>query len=121
MTQFMIETLTVILFVLVFYHLPRFTALSTRTELVRDAVTALAFGGLITIIVSTGAGIQLHPKISDYFIENSVPLAHGRNVVNTILVDFREFDTFGEITVLAIAGIGVYALLRLRPRKEKTS
>jgi multisubunit Na+/H+ antiporter MnhB subunit len=41
--------------------------------------------------------------------------------VNTILVDFREFDTFGEITVLAVAGIGVYALLRLRPRKENKS
>ena len=121
MTQFMVETLTVILFVLVFYHLPRFTAFSSRLVLVRDAVTALAFGGLITVIVSIGSGIQLYPKISEYFIENSLPLAHGRNVVNTILVDFREFDTFGEITVLAVAGIGVYALLRLRPRKEKTS
>ena len=45
-------------------------------------------------------------------------LAHGRNIVNVILVDFRGFDTLGEITVLAVAGIGVYALLRLRPRKE---
>jgi multicomponent Na+:H+ antiporter subunit A len=121
MTQFMVETLTVILFVLVFYHLPRFTVFSTRLVLVRDAVTALTFGGLITIIVSVGSGIQLSPKISDYFVENSLSLAHGRNVVNTILVDFRGFDTFGEITVLAVAGIGVYALLRLRPRKEKTS
>jgi multicomponent Na+:H+ antiporter subunit A len=121
MTQFMVETLTVILFVLVFYHLPRFTVFSTRLVLVRDAVTALTFGGLITIIVSVGSGIQLYPKISDYFVENSLSLAHGRNVVNTILVDFRGFDTFGEITVLAVAGIGVYALLRLRPRKEKTS
>jgi multicomponent Na+:H+ antiporter subunit A len=121
MTQFMVETLTVILFVLVFYHLPRFTAFSTRPVLVRDAVTALAFGGLITVIVSIGSGIQLYPKISHYFVENSLPLAHGRNVVNTILVDFREFDTFGEITVLAVAGIGVYALLRLRPRKENKS
>ena len=84
-------------------------------------MTALAFGGLITIIVSIGAGIQLYPKISDYFIENSLPLAHGRNVVNAILVDFRRFDTFGEITVLAVAGIGVYALLKLRPRKENRS
>jgi multisubunit Na+/H+ antiporter MnhB subunit len=42
-------------------------------------------------------------------------------VVNTILVDFRGFDTFGEITVLAVASIGVYALLRLRPRREEES
>ena len=116
MTQFMVETLTVILFVLVFYHLPRFAILSdTPGAIARDAVMALAFGALITIIVSIGSGIQLYPKISDYFIENSLPLAHGRNIVNAILVDFRGFDTFGEITVLAVAAIGVYALLKLRP------
>jgi multicomponent Na+:H+ antiporter subunit A len=105
----------------VFYHLPRFSAFSTQMELFRDAVTALAFGALITIIVSIGAGIQLYPKISDYFIENSLPLAHGRNVVNAILVDFRGFDTFGEITVLAVAAVGVYALLKQRPRKKNRS
>jgi multicomponent Na+:H+ antiporter subunit A len=120
MTQFMVETLTVIIFVLVFYHLPRFAAVSTRLVLLRDAATALAFGGLITVIVAIGSGIQLYPKISEYFFDHSLPLAHGRNVVNVILVDFRAFDTFGEITVLAVAGIGVYALLRLRPRKENS-
>ncbi|MGH7871085.1 MAG: putative monovalent cation/H+ antiporter subunit A [Candidatus Binatia bacterium] len=114
MTQFMIETLTVILFVLVFSHLPRFAILSARLGLARDAVLALALGGLITTIVLIGSGIQLYPKISDYFIENSVALGHGRNIVNVILVDFRGFDTFGEITVLAVAGIGVYALLKLK-------
>ena len=118
MTQFMIETLTVILFVLVFYHLPRFSILSTRRALVRDALMALGFGGVITVIVSVGAGIQLYPKISDYFIDNSLSLAHGRNIVNAILVDFRGFDTFGEITVLAVAGVGVYGLLKLKPDKE---
>ena len=121
MTQFMVETLTVILFVLVFYHLPRFTAFSTRMELLRDTVTALGFGALITIIVSIGAGIQLYPKISEYFIENSLPLAHGRNVVNAVLVDFRGFDTFGEITVLAVAAVGVYALLKQRAPKKNRS
>ena len=120
MTQFLIETLTVILFVLVFYHLPRFTILSSRPVLVRDALMALGFGSLITIIVWVGSGIQLYPKISEYFIENSLSRAHGRNVVNTILVDFRGFDTLGEITVLAVAGIGVYALLKLKPAKKKS-
>lgn len=118
MTQFMVETLTVILFVLVFYHLPRFAILSSRRALVRDALMTLGFGALITIIVSIGSGLQLYPKISDYFIDNSLPLAHGRNIVNVILVDFRGFDTLGEITVLAMAGIGVYALLRLKPGRE---
>jgi multicomponent Na+:H+ antiporter subunit A len=114
MTQFMIETLTVILFVLVFYHLPRFAFLSDRFAVARDTVLAAAVGALITTIVSIGSGIQLYPKISDYFIENSLPLGHGRNIVNVILVDFRGFDTLGEITVLAVAGIGVYALLKLK-------
>jgi multicomponent Na+:H+ antiporter subunit A len=119
MTQFMVETLTVILFVLVFYHLPRFAVLSNRRAVVRDAVMAVGFGGLITVIVLIGFSIQLYPKISEYFLDNSLSLAHGRNVVNAILVDFRGFDTFGEITVLAVAGIGVYALLRLKPGKEQ--
>jgi multicomponent Na+:H+ antiporter subunit A len=47
--------------------------------------------------------------------KNSLPLGHGRNVVNVILVDFRALDTLGEITVLAIAALGVFAMLKLRP------
>jgi multicomponent Na+:H+ antiporter subunit A len=65
--------------------------------------------------------VQLHPSIAEYFIENSVPLAHGRNIVNVIIVDFRALDTLGEITVLAVAGIGVFGLLKLRRRKEQPS
>jgi multicomponent Na+:H+ antiporter subunit A len=118
MTQFMIETLTVILFVLVFYHLPRATILADRFGVARDAILALSLGGLITTIVLIGSGIQLYPKTSEYFVESSLPLGHGRNVVNVILVDFRAFDTLGEITVLAVAGIGVYALLKLKLGKK---
>jgi multicomponent Na+:H+ antiporter subunit A len=55
--------------------------------------------------------------LSEFFAERSVPDAHGRNIVNVILVDFRALDTLGEITVLALAALGIYALLRLRPRK----
>ncbi|HEY8515485.1 MAG TPA: putative monovalent cation/H+ antiporter subunit A [Candidatus Binatia bacterium] len=119
MTQFMVETLTVILLVLVFYHLRRFAVLSSWSALLRDAVVASAFGVLVTVIVFVGSAIQLAPKISSYFVEHSVDLAHGRNVVNTLLVDFRAFDTLGEITVLSVAGAGVYALLKLRPRGEQ--
>jgi multicomponent K+:H+ antiporter subunit A len=52
-----------------------------------------------------------HDSISWYFLEQSVPKGGGTNAVNVILVDFRGYDTFGEITVLGIAGIGVLALL----------
>ena len=92
-TQFMIEALTVILFVLVFHHLPRFAILSSRFTRVTDAILTLALGALITTIVLIGSGIQLYPKISTHLIENSLSLAHGRNIVNVILVDFRGFDT----------------------------
>jgi multicomponent Na+:H+ antiporter subunit A len=118
MTQIMVESLTVILFVLVFYHLPRFGNFSSGAVRMRDAAVAVSAGALITAIVIAAAGTQLHPKISEYFSENSATLAHGRNIVNVILVDFRGLDTLGEITVLAIAAIGVFALLKLRLAKE---
>ena len=112
-TQFLIESLTVILFVLAFYHLPRFASFSPRRARLRDAVIALLAGGLMTALVLSAVGVQLFPSIVTYFNESALPLAHGRNVTNVILVDFRGLDTLGESTVLAIAAIGVYALLKL--------
>lgn len=114
MTQFLIESLTVILFVLAFYHLPNFAQLTPRRERLRDVIIAIVTGCLMTIFVFVASGIQIHPSISQFFVENALPLAHGRNIVNVILVDFRGLDTLGEITVLAIAGLGVFALLKLR-------
>lgn len=114
MTQFLIESLTVILFVLAFYHLPNFAQLTPKRERLRDVGIALITGSLMTTFVFVASGIQIHPSISQFFVENSLPLAHGRNIVNVILVDFRGLDTLGEITVLGIAGLGVFALLKLR-------
>jgi multicomponent Na+:H+ antiporter subunit A len=115
MTQFLIETLTVILFVLVFYHLPSEKDVSKVRVRLRDAAVAMVTGSIMTALVLIAVQTDLHPTISGYFFENSVPEAHGRNVVNVILVDFRGLDTLGEITVLAVAAVGVYALLKLRP------
>jgi multicomponent Na+:H+ antiporter subunit A len=114
MTQVLVDTLTVILFVLVFHHLPHFARLSSSAARVRDAVIALSFGALMTALVLTTNNVQFHEPISKYFAEQSVPKGHGHNIVNVILVDFRALDTLGEIVVLALAGIGVYSLLRLR-------
>jgi len=113
MTQFLIESLTVILFVLAFYHLPQFTQLSSKGSRIRDVLIALLAGGLMTALVLSATGVLFYPSISDFFVENALPLGHGRNIVNVILVDFRAFDTMGEITVLGIAAIGVYVLLKL--------
>jgi len=112
-TQFLVETLTVILFVLVFYHLPETRVVSGGTARWRDAALAASAGALMTALVFVGTP-ENHPPISAYFAEHSVSEAHGRNVVNVILVDFRGLDTLGEITVLATAAVGVYALLKLR-------
>jgi multicomponent Na+:H+ antiporter subunit A len=121
MTQFLIETLVVILFVLVFYLLPRFTLLSPPRARLRDGAVALLAGGMMSVLIMFATSVQLHPPISGYFAEHSVPGAHGHNIVNVILVDFRALDTLGEITVLAVAAMGVYALLRLRLAKDKGS
>ena len=56
--------------------------------------------------------------ISTYFIENSYKLAGGDNIVNVILVDFRGFDTLFEITVLAIAALGIYGLLKVKHKEN---
>ena len=118
MTQFLVETLTVILFVLVFYHLPESNVISRATSRVRDATVAAAVGVLMSALVLIAADAQYYPSISAYFSEHSLSEGHGRNIVNVILVDFRALDTLGEITVLAVAGVGVYALLKLRPQKD---
>lgn len=114
-TQLLVETLTVILLVLVLFRLPRFVRLSTPLERVRDAVVAGSVGSLITLLILSAWSVDQFMPISLYMIENSVPLAHGRNIVNVILVDYRALDTLGEIFVLSLAAIGVVAMLKLRP------
>ncbi|WP_148253531.1 putative monovalent cation/H+ antiporter subunit A [Aidingimonas lacisalsi] len=111
-TQLLVETLTVILLILVLFRLPRFATLSTPLERVRDVVVALATGSLITLLILAVISGEQLPSISEYMVANSVPLGHGHNIVNVILVDFRALDTLGEIFVLALAAIGVYAMLR---------
>lgn len=115
MTQFVVETLTVILFVFAFYYLPRFGVLSPPASRLRDAVISLAVGGVVAALILGANAVLWGEKISQYFLETSYLEGHGRNVVNVILTDFRALDTLGEITVLAVAGTGVFALLKLRP------
>jgi multicomponent Na+:H+ antiporter subunit A len=117
MTQFVVEALTVILFVLVFYDLPPSRTSSPPAARRRDAMLAVTGGLIMGVLVLVATTVQIQPTIAGYFVEHSLPAAHGRNVVNVILVDFRAADTLGEISVLAIAGVGVYALLKLRPRR----
>jgi multicomponent Na+:H+ antiporter subunit A len=112
MTQFAIETLTVLLFVLVLYRLPRFAQYTTRRERAADIVIAGAVGLVMTLIVLAAVALPHPTDLASFFAENSLAAANGRNVVNVILVDFRSLDTLGEIVVLAIAAIGVFTLMR---------
>jgi multicomponent Na+:H+ antiporter subunit A len=115
MTQFLIETMTVILFVWVIYRLPKLTGESTGARRIRNALVAIASGVLMSILVLVALSVQEGSRLAGFFAENSFILAHGRNIVNVIIVDFRGLDTLGEITVLSLAGVGVYTLLKLKP------
>ncbi len=115
LTQLLVETLTVIILLLVFYFLPRF--FEDRSPLPnrwRDVGIAAGVGSLVTVLVILAVPIDLSPTISSFYVENSLAKAYGANIVNVILVDFRGLDTLGEITVLTIAALGVTGLLKLR-------
>lgn len=114
MTQFSIDTLTVILFVLVLYRLPKYLSLSDYKMRLRDGVLSLALGTIICVLALQVLAEPANNEIGDFYAKNAYLLAHGKNVVNVILVDFRGTDTLIEISVLAIAAIGVFGLLKLR-------
>ena len=113
-TQIIVETLTVVIFVIVLQKLPRFAKLSSRLTKIRDLIIALSFGTVMTILALKAIHVEFNRPISDFFIENSLDKAFGKNIVNVVLVDFRALDTLGEITVLAIAALGVFVLLKRR-------
>lgn len=114
MTQLVIETLTVILLVLAFYHLPPFRVRTAARTQLFGLLPAGLVGLLMALLTLAANRAHLAPKISDFFSANSWTSAYGKNIVNVILVDFRALDTLGEITVLVIAGLGAIALLKLR-------
>ncbi len=120
LTQLLVDVVTVILFVLVIYFLPQLKTEKERFSVnIRDLLVSVITGGFVTVFVLAAYSHRYTTTIAEYFLENSYKLAGGTNVVNVILVDFRAFDTLGEIIVLAIAGLGVYALVRLGIRRKQ--
>jgi multicomponent Na+:H+ antiporter subunit A len=110
-TQVLVETLTVVLLMFAIYRLPTMRHLSARRTRLRDATVAAVFGLSITLLVLVAGAIQVDAPISEGLAAMSYPIAHGRDIVNVILVDFRALDTLGEITVLAVAALGVAAMV----------
>jgi multicomponent K+:H+ antiporter subunit A len=111
LTQLLVEMVTIILMMLALYWLPAESPREPgRARMARD------------LLLSTGAGAGIaalayalltsgFDSISPYFLRTAVPEGGGANVVNLILVDYRGYDTMGEITVLGVAGVVIYALL----------
>lgn len=121
LTQLVIETISVALFLLAFYHLPKFQKVEERTRFrFGRAFISIAVGIMVTLVALSAHSQKLIPSIADYYKETVYSLAGGGNIVNVILVDYRGFDTLFEITVLAIAGMAIFGMIKLRlNRKEK--
>ncbi|SEU34280.1 hydrogen gas-evolving membrane-bound hydrogenase subunit E [Stigmatella erecta] len=116
LTQVVVQTLTVILFALVFSRFP-VKPTGGRSRL-QDAALSLAAGGLISWALLHASALPPQTRLADAYTSRSEPEAHGRNVVNTIIVDFRALDTLGETAVLATASLGVYLLFRPSRRRK---
>jgi multicomponent Na+:H+ antiporter subunit A len=106
------------MFVLVLSKLPPYLRYSNTKTRLRDGAVALSFGTLISILAIEVLNEVPAKQLTEYYAMNSYLLAKGKNVVNVILVDFRGLDTMVEITVLSIAALGVYALLKLPSKTE---
>ncbi len=116
LTQLLVETLTVALVVVVFRRLPE--------VFIRGEARRKVGAGAIAVIVGVLAGAATYAltgrrdisAVGQRYLDEGASLTGGDNVVNTILVDFRALDTLGEITVLGVAGLGIYAIVRLVQR-----
>jgi multicomponent K+:H+ antiporter subunit A len=124
-TQLVVESITTVLLLLGLRWLPkRIPGLSpldriARYRRIRDGVVAIGVGLGIAVLAYTVMNHLVADSASRFFLEQALPAGGGRNVVNVILVDFRALDTLGEITVLAIVALAVFALLwRFRPATE---
>ena len=123
LTQLLIETLSVVAFVLVLRHLPdrfpeRLQVPGARRAQAGRLAIAVIMGVFVFGFTLAATAERNQPPVAQEYIEKSLPEGGGRNVVNVIVVDFRGFDTMGEITVLATAALGVGALVLAGRRRD---
>ncbi|MGX5665560.1 putative monovalent cation/H+ antiporter subunit A [Rhizobium daejeonense] len=114
-TQFMVETLSVVILALVMTRL-RLSPADHRTliERVVDGGIAIACGLGFSLLLLKASQVPFDTALTDFFNAYSKVIAHGANVVNVIIVDFRGTDTLGEISVVMITGLAILALIRIR-------
>lgn len=116
-TQLMVEVLSVVILTFVMTRL-RLDDRDPRPfeDWARDGTLAIVCGAGVSLLLMLVLNGALDTRLSDLFTATSVPIAHGHNIVNVILVDYRGFDTLGEISVVMGAGIAILALLRQRKK-----
>lgn len=123
LTQLVIETVSVALFLGAFYHLPKMNKHEKGKEdrgfRLGNFLIALGVGVMVTLIAISSHSQKLIPSISKYYKETVYTEAGGGNIVNVILVDYRGFDTLFEISVLTIASLGIIGMITLRLTKKK--
>ena len=121
-TQFMVETLSVVILSLVLTRLALFRRDHRPFwQSMMDGTIAIACGIGFTGLMLTVLSRPFDGRLSAFFAEHAVPIAHGRNIVNVIIVDYRGLDTLGEIGVVVIAGLAILALVRLKPKRAAVS
>ncbi|MCD2177434.1 hydrogen gas-evolving membrane-bound hydrogenase subunit E [Rhizobium sp. C1] len=114
-TQFMVETLSVVILALVMTRLDLQPSDHRHGfERLKDAAIALACGAGFAALLMRAVQVPFNNTLTDFFNQWSKVVAHGTNVVNVIIVDFRGTDTLGEIAVVTITGLAILALIRIR-------
>ena len=111
-TQLLVEVLQVVLVAVAMLKLPAMSRESVSRIRAWDLVLSVSLGALVTVTMLAVMAVPLDLRLTEYFAANSYTEAYGQNIVNVILVDFRALDTFGEIAVVAVAGLAAFALLR---------
>jgi multicomponent Na+:H+ antiporter subunit A len=120
LTQLVVETLVLLIFLLVIEQLPAFYADVNRLVIARDLGVSLVVGvtAFVTVVLASPAATDEPTEIARYYATEAVPSGGGTNIVNVILVDFRGFDTLGELFVITVAGVSVLVLTTMRSRGE---
>ncbi len=116
-TQFMVETLSVVILALVMTRL-RLSPADRRPlgRTIVDGSISLACGFAFVLMLLSVTSVPFDGRLSEFFTQYSLSIAHGANIVNVILVDFRGTDTWGEIGVVMVAGLAILALIRVRSK-----
>jgi len=118
-TQFLVETVTLLFFMLIIHRLPRHHLLDNDSRRFFHIGVAALFGCMMTLILLSVESAESVSGFKNYYLENSLPVGKGQNVVNVILVDFRALDTLGEVTVICITALGIVALNQLNLKSEE--